>query len=71
MLLVSRKPGERIMVGNDIVITIGDIKRGKVVVGIEAPKSISIYREEVLQRMNKELESVKKYSTPGKEAKYI
>jgi carbon storage regulator len=45
MLILTRKLGERITIGDDIVITLLEIKGAQVKLGIEAPKSISIHRE--------------------------
>ena len=48
MLVLSRKPGERIFVGNDITITVTQIDRsGRVRIGIDAPKSVLVIREEL------------------------
>lgn len=47
MLVLSRRTGERILIGDDIVITVCEIDRGKVRLGIEAPRTTTIYREEV------------------------
>lgn len=54
MLMLSRKAGQRICIGDDIVVVIGDIDRrsNSVKVGVEAPRNISVDREEV--RMKKE-----------------
>lgn len=49
MLILTRKVGERIKVGPDIWISIEEVDRGKVRVGIEAPKQIPILREEVVE----------------------
>ncbi len=48
MLVLSRHRGERILVGNDIVITIVDMQPGRVRVGISAPRDVLIVREELL-----------------------
>jgi len=50
MLVITRKDSERIFIGDDIVITVMDISRGKVRIGIEAPRELSVDREEVRAR---------------------
>ena len=47
MLVLSRKIGERIRIGDDIWVSIQGVANGKIRVGIEAPKEIQIAREEV------------------------
>jgi carbon storage regulator len=47
MLVLSRKPGERIMIGTDIAITIVRIGPNAVRLGIEAPREMNIVREEL------------------------
>lgn len=47
MLALSRKENESIMIGNDIEVTILEVKGEQVKLGITAPKSVPIYREEV------------------------
>ncbi|HHT89256.1 MAG TPA: carbon storage regulator CsrA [Clostridiales bacterium] len=47
MLALSRKVNESIMIGNDIEITILEIKGDQIKIGINAPKSIPIYRKEL------------------------
>ena len=57
MLALSRKQGESIMIGNDIEITLIDIKGDQVKIGISAPKSVPIYRKEIyvaIEQENKE-----------------
>lgn len=57
MLALSRKPGESIVIGNDIEITILEVKGDQVKIGIDAPKPVSIYRKEIylqIQESNKE-----------------
>lgn len=48
MLVLSRKLGERIMIGDTITITVVDIDRGKIRLGIECPREVAIYRQELL-----------------------
>lgn len=47
MLVLSRKPGERIMIGDDVTVTIVRIGPNTVRVGIEAPRDMNIVREEL------------------------
>ena len=48
MLVLSRKLGEKIHIGENICITIVDIDRGKIRLGIEAPRDVPIFRQELL-----------------------
>lgn len=60
MLALSRKANESIIIGNDIEVTILEVKGEQVKIGIKAPKSIPVYREEVYQQIresNKEAAS--------------
>lgn len=50
MLVLSRKPGERILIGDDVAVTIVRIGPNTVRLGIEAPRSMNIVREELCQR---------------------
>lgn len=47
MLALSRKTNESIIIGNDIEITVLEVKGDQVKIGISAPKSVSIYRKEI------------------------
>jgi carbon storage regulator len=49
VLVLTRKPGERILIGDDIVITVLDARRDGVRLGIEAPKGVKIQRDEVVR----------------------
>lgn len=57
MLVLSRRADESMFIGDDIKITVLDIRGGQVRLGITAPESIKVHREEVYQRINKGLES--------------
>lgn len=48
MLVLSRKLGEKIYIRDDITITVVDIDRGKIRLGIEAPRDVQIFRQELL-----------------------
>ena len=48
MLVLSRKLGEKIYISDNICITVVDIDRGKIRLGIEAPRDVPIFRKELL-----------------------
>lgn len=54
MLVLSRKKDEKIMIGDDVVITIVEVRGDKVRVGIEAPRDIPVNRSEVVERLRQE-----------------
>lgn len=54
MLILSRKPVESIVIGDDIIITILGVKGKTVRVGIVAPTSISVHREEIYEKIKKQ-----------------
>ncbi len=54
MLIITRRPGERIMLGDDTSIHIMEIVGNNVRVGVDAPKSVPIYREEIWAAVKEE-----------------
>jgi carbon storage regulator len=54
MLIITRKKGESLMIGDDIEITISKIEDGSVKIGINAPKTISILRKELYEQVKEE-----------------
>ncbi len=54
MLVLTRKVGEGIIIGDDIKITIVELKGGGVRVGIDAPRDMKIHRQEVFDRIKQE-----------------
>ncbi len=50
MLVLTRKVGERIQIGDKIVVTVVRVQNEKVRIGIEAPDNVTILREEIVQR---------------------
>lgn len=54
MLVLSRHRDESIMIGDDVVVTIVDIRGDKVRLGIEAPQSIPVHRQEVYDAIQRE-----------------
>ena len=67
MLILSRQKDESIMVGDDVEITIVDVKGDKVRLGITAPKEIPVHRKEVwdaIQREKKEAQEASQEQNP-------
>lgn len=54
MLILSRKINEKIMIGEDISLTIIEIRGDQVKVGVEAPKSVKVFRQEVYEAIQNE-----------------
>jgi len=48
MLVLSRKPGERVRIGSAITLTVLSMQRGRIRIGIEAPDQLPVYREELV-----------------------
>lgn len=53
MLVLTRKTGQKIIIANEIEVTILETKGDSVKIGIEAPKQITIYREEIFEEIKK------------------
>lgn len=58
MLVISRKPGESLILSDNIKITILSVGNDKVAIGIDAPRSVSIIREELQETIQANQESV-------------
>ena len=54
MLILTRRVGETVMIGNDVTVTVLGVKGNQVRVGINAPKSVAVHREEIYERIKRE-----------------
>ena len=54
MLILTRRVGETVMIGDDVTITVLGVKGNQVRVGINAPKSVAVHREEIYERIKRE-----------------
>ncbi|MEM9703230.1 MAG: carbon storage regulator CsrA, partial [Planctomycetota bacterium] len=54
MLVLSRKKDEKIMIGDDVTLMVIEIRGDKVRLGIDAPKDVSVHREEVFNAIRRE-----------------
>lgn len=55
MLILSRKVGESLKIGDDVTITIAEVRGSQVRIQIEAPREVAVHREEVYYRIQQEL----------------
>ena len=65
MLVLSRKRDERIVINDNIVITVVEIRGDKVRLGIEAPVEMSVHRQEVYDALQRERAAAASKSPPG------
>jgi carbon storage regulator len=64
MLVLSRKRDERILIGDNIVITVVEVRGDKVRLGIEAPSEVPVHRHEIVEMMKRTAESRESKTPP-------
>jgi carbon storage regulator CsrA len=62
MLILSRKIDEKIQIGDNITLTIIDIHGEQVKIGVEAPKNIKVFRQEVFEAIQKDFRATQHYA---------
>jgi carbon storage regulator len=54
MLILTRRVGETVLIGEDIVVTVLGVKGNQVRIGVKAPRDVAVHREEIFERIKRE-----------------
>ena len=65
MLILTRRVGETVMIGNEVTVTVLGVKGNQVRIGVNAPKDIAVHREEIYDRIKREEDGYPASQTPG------
>jgi carbon storage regulator len=71
MLILTRRVGETLIIGDDVIVTVLGIKGNQVRIGINAPKEVSVHREEIYQRIQQEKNTTASSPVIEKEEKVV
>ena len=63
MLILTRRVGETLMIGDDVTVTVLGVKGNQVRIGVNAPKDVSVHREEIYERIKQENSSKRSSGT--------
>ena len=65
MLILTRRVGERLMIGEEIAVTVLGVKGNQVRLGVQAPANVSVHREEIYERIRAERDSARFSNAAG------
>jgi len=57
MLILTRRVGETLMIGDEVTVTVLGVKGNQVRIGVNAPKDVAVHREEIYERIKREQEA--------------
>ena len=60
MLILTRRVGETVVIGNDVTVTVLGVKGNQVRLGVNAPREVAVHREEIFERIKREQQSEEK-----------
>jgi carbon storage regulator len=65
MLILTRRVGETVMIGNEVTVTVLGVKGNQVRVGVNAPKDVAVHREEIYERIKREVDGEPRQDQPA------
>jgi carbon storage regulator len=65
MLILTRRVGETVMIGNEVTVTVLGVKGNQVRIGVNAPKDVAVHREEIYERIKREEDQDSQSSAPA------
>ena len=64
MLILTRRVGETVMIGNEVTVTVLGVKGNQVRIGVNAPKDVAVHREEIYERIKREQDQDPRIGAP-------
>jgi carbon storage regulator len=64
MLILTRRVGETVMIGNEVTVTVLGVKGNQVRIGVNAPKDVAVHREEIFERIKREQDQDSRAEAP-------
>jgi carbon storage regulator len=66
MLILTRRVGETVMIGNEVTVTVLGVKGNQVRIGVNAPKDVAVHREEIYERIKREEDTESRAGTSAR-----